>query len=99
MKAAFDNDSALKQESGIKRFGRLSFEDDRYYEGEIKEGRAEGNGVLFFQSGKIEYSGNWSNGAYQGFGTLYNKSPQPLNAQFSYKDLALLGPYWHKYEG
>ena len=53
VKAAFEDDSIIKHGSSEKRFGRLSMEDGRDYEGEIKEGQSEGNGVLFFPDGRI----------------------------------------------
>lgn len=45
------------------------------YEGEIKKGKLDGEGTLYFSNGKqIKYKGKWKNGKYDGKGTLYDKN-------------------------
>lgn len=53
---------------------------ERYYpdgilkfEGNYKNGKANGYGRSFFQSGKLQYEGMWANGNYHGEGTLYDE--------------------------
>lgn len=97
--AGFEDDSTIKNTSADRRFGRLNYENTQFYEGEIIDGAAEGNGVLFFEDNRIEYSGNWRSGKYHGFGTLYNRAPQTLTNPSGYKDLETVSEYWYKYEG
>jgi hypothetical protein len=82
-----------------RKFGRLVEEDGGHYEGEIAEGLPEGNGVLFFPDGRVKYSGNWLNGKFHGFGTLYNQKPTSLAGAVDYSDLNNVGDGWLKYEG
>lgn len=54
---------------------------ERYYpdgilkfEGNYKNGKANGYGRAYFQSGKLQYEGMWANGIYHGEGTLYDET-------------------------
>ena len=44
-----------------------------HYEGELKNGKRSGRGVLYYTNGNIEYDGNWFHGKKYGAGT-YNYS-------------------------
>lgn len=72
-------------------------EDGGYYEGEIVEGRPEGNGVRYFPDGRVEYSGSWLGGRFHGFGTLYNVKPEGLSGALDYSDLNSVRGCWLKY--
>lgn len=44
------------------------------FEGNYKNGRANGYGKSYFSSGQLQYEGMWANGHYHGEGTLYDES-------------------------
>ena len=44
----------------------------RKYEGEIKDGKYDGRGILYDFSGKIEYNGYFKDNKYDGYGREYN---------------------------
>ena len=44
----------------------------RKYQGEIKDGKYDGRGILYAFSGKVEYDGYFKNGEYDGFGREFN---------------------------
>lgn len=54
---------------------------ERYYpdgilkfEGNYKNGKANGYGKSYYPTGKLQYEGMWANGVYHGEGTLYDES-------------------------
>ncbi|MDF2612593.1 MAG: cbxXC [Clostridia bacterium] len=58
---------------------------ERYYpdgilkfEGNYKDGQANGYGRSFYQSGKLQYEGMWANGVYHGQGTLLDEDKQVI---------------------
>ena len=69
-----------------------------YYEGEVMKGQIfEGNGILYTNDHRVVYNGSWSNGKYDGFGTLYNLEVSGQNVNKF--DLASSSMNWIKYEG
>lgn len=44
------------------------------FEGNYKDGKANGYGKAYFPSGRLQYEGMWANGHYHGEGTLYDES-------------------------
>lgn len=44
------------------------------FEGNYKNGKANGYGKSYFSSGKLQYEGMWANGNYHGEGTLYDEN-------------------------
>lgn len=53
---------------------------ERYYpdgilkfEGNYRDGKANGYGKSYYSSGRIQYEGMWANGVYHGDGTLYDE--------------------------
>ena len=59
-------------------FGRFT---EKYYpdgilqfEGNYKNGQANGYGKSYYQSGDLQYEGMWANGKYHGKGTLYDEA-------------------------
>jgi hypothetical protein len=41
------------------KYGRLIYPRGHYYDGELQNGEPYGNGILYFPSGKVFYSGSW----------------------------------------
>jgi hypothetical protein len=56
--------------------GKLLFEDGAYYDGEFKEDKMNGRGILYYSEGNPAYDGEWCNDQFNGYGILYNESPQ-----------------------
>lgn len=59
-------------------FGRFT---EKYYpdgilqfEGNYKNGQANGYGKSYYQNGNLQYEGMWANGKYHGKGTLYDEA-------------------------
>lgn len=75
------------------------FEDGAYYEGEFKDDKMNGKGVLFYSKNVPAYDGQWYNDQFQGYGILYNESPQQLTCEFDFRDMNEVEDYWLKYEG
>jgi hypothetical protein len=48
------------------------------YKGDVSNGKRDGKGVSYYDSGAKEYDGNWKNGKYNGQGTLYDESGKVL---------------------
>ncbi len=49
---------------------KITYSDGRYYEGDIIDGKAHGNGTLYSLDGKVIYVGTFANDKYNGEGTL-----------------------------
>lgn len=63
------------------------------YEGDLMHNLPHGNGILYYKSGKVFYSGGWDNNKFQGFGTLHTESPSYVTVPLDYKDLQQLQKY------
>lgn len=48
------------------------------YYGEVKDGKAQGKGILYRKNGEMEYAGSFVNNEYSGEGTLYRNGEIPL---------------------
>lgn len=61
-----------------------TFTEERYpngelkFEGNYKDGQANGYGRSYYSSGQLQYKGMWANGVYHGEGTLYNKDGEKI---------------------
>ena len=66
--------------------GKLIFEDGAFYEGEFKDDKMHGKGVLFYSPGHPAYEGDWSNDMFHGKGVLYNENPMPFEDIYNYED-------------
>lgn len=44
----------------------------------------DGQGKLFYQSGKLAYDGNWRSDQFSGKGVLYNEIPDILEHPYNY---------------
>lgn len=52
--------------------GKFYYLDGGVYDGEWKENRMHGRGVLYYANGEPAYDGEWQNDKFQGQGVLYN---------------------------
>lgn len=59
----------------------------------------EGEGSLYYPSGKIAYQGEWKADKLDGFGVLYNEDVVKLTQSFDYRSFDNVGDCWVKYEG
>jgi hypothetical protein len=57
-------------------YGKYTFEDGSYYEGHWNFNRMQGQGKLYYMSGKLAYDGGWSQDQIHGSGKLYNEHPR-----------------------
>ena len=48
------------------------------YDGEMKNGELDGEGIQYYANGQIQYKGRWENGKYDGKGTLYGENGEKL---------------------
>lgn len=48
------------------------------YDGELKNGERDGEGVQYYANGQIQYKGSWKEGTYNGKGTLYDENGEKL---------------------
>jgi len=79
--------------------GKFFYTDGGMYDGEWKENKMHGKGVLSYACGKTAYDGDWFEDKFEGFGVLYNENPAPLNGSFEFRDFDLVEEYWTKYNG
>lgn len=83
---------------GLKNgYGRITYPDGFYYEGNFKNDTLHGKGSLFYAKDRPAYIGDWINNRFQGKGIIYNEFPAPLQAGFDYRNFDKLGDYWTKY--
>lgn len=79
-------------------FGKYTFEDGSYYEGMWNFNRMQGQGKLYYASGKLAYEGGWSQDQIHGTGKLYNEHPRTTGS-IDYKDLSKASHSWRTFEG
>jgi len=82
--------------------GKLTYPDGKYYEGEWKIGRINGQGTLYNRDGSIIYDGQWKNEKYHGKGVLYNPQKKTCLDEVGSEVLKLKkksDQTWIKYEG
>jgi hypothetical protein len=80
-------------------FGKFFYQDGGLYEGEWKDNKMNGKGILSYASGHPAYDGQWNEDKFEGFGILYNEIPAQLDDPFDFRDFDLVEEYWTKYEG
>lgn len=88
--------SASMQREG---YGVLTFKDGVYYEGNWKDNRMNGKGILYYRNKEKAYEGEWCEDKFNNYGHLYNQYPKKLETNFDYNDLNNIGDQWLKYEG
>lgn len=59
----------------------------------------QGQGQLYYQSGKIAYNGSWFDDHFEGYGVLYNEYPKQLNDLLDYSNLDMIDEYWTLHDG
>jgi len=82
--------------------GKLTYPDGKYYDGEWKVGRINGQGTLYNRDGSVIYEGQWKNEKYHGKGVLYNPHQRLYFDEPSSQLLKLSkrrDQAWAKYEG
>ena len=62
------------------------FDDGAFYQGQFRNDKINGKGILYYKVGHPAYDGMWVDGAFHGQGTLYNQNPVKLDTTFDYKD-------------
>ncbi|KAL4475150.1 hypothetical protein ABPG74_001846 [Tetrahymena malaccensis] len=79
--------------------GKFYYQDGGLFDGEWRENKMHGKGILSYASGKPAYDGDWVDDKFEGFGILYNENPAPLNQPYDFSDFDNVEEYWTKYEG
>ena len=79
--------------------GKFYYTEKSMYNGEWRDNKMDGFGVLTYSSGTIAYEGYWKNDSFHGKGVIYNENPENLQSGFDYKDMNRIGDYWKTYEG
>lgn len=79
--------------------GKFYYADGGVYEGEWLQNRMNGNGTLYYMSGKVAYEGNWVEDKFEGQGTFYSDSPMNLEETFDYRDFDMVDDFVVRYEG
>lgn len=67
--------------------GTFLYLDGGKYEGEWAFNKMEGQGSLYYQSGKLAYEGEWMDDQFSGKGVLYNECPEQLQEPYRYESL------------
>ena len=55
-------------------YGKICFDNGDYYEGQIKNWMMNGNGIYYYENGKIKYDGFFKDNKIEGEGILYSKN-------------------------
>ena len=98
----FSNGSKYEgnKENGLRNGnGRFTYVTGAFYEGEWKNNKKDGKGVLMNGDGKTIYDGFWVNDKYHGKGILYNQNINFTNEEFNYEDFDNLNGRWLRFEG
>lgn len=53
-------------------YGKLSYPDGAYYEGNFNSDAMHGQGTLYYRPEQPAYVGQWQQNQFHGAGTLYN---------------------------
>ncbi len=53
-------------------YGKLSFSDGAYYEGQWKDNSMHGKGTLYYSEENKAYEGEWFEDKFNNFGHLFN---------------------------
>ena len=77
----------------------LMFHTGYKYEGDWVNDVIEGEGTLYYPSGRVAYVGEWKNGTFDGKGHTYNSDPVALSGEFDFTNFNALGDEWVSYEG
>ena len=61
---------SCKKDEEPQSTNKITYSDGTYYEGDIVDGVAQGNGVLYSADGKVVYTGSFANDKFDGQGVL-----------------------------
>jgi hypothetical protein len=87
-------------QNGAKNgYGKLTYPDGVFYEGNFKSDTLSGKGSLFYGQNRPAYVGDWENNKFNGNGTLYNEYPTLMDSAFDYSDFNKIEDQWIKFEG
>ena len=59
----------------------------------------KGLGKLFYQNGKLAYTGHFKSNVFHGKGKILNKNPTQLNSPFNYNNFNSVENHWTSYDG
>ena len=80
-------------------YGTFHYSQGGIYTGNWHLNKMEGEGCLYYPSGKLAYEGSWENDKLHGYGTLYSEDVVKLKDSFDYRSFDNIGDFWIKYEG
>lgn len=72
-------------------YGKLTYPDGVYYEGNFEADTLHGRGALYYGPGRPAYVGEWRHNKFHGKGVLYNEFPAPIMISFDCRDFSKLG--------
>ena len=79
--------------------GKFFYQDGGFYDGDWRANKMEGFGVLYYQSNRKAYEGQWVNDQFHGQGTLFNDKPIPFKEAFDFNNFDDIDDFWESYEG
>lgn len=81
--------------------GKFIYSHGGVYEGDWKNGKMDGYGVLYYADHSIAYQGGWKEDKFEGRGILYNErnSKEIKKEQYDFHNLDKMNDAWLKYEG
>lgn len=52
--------------------GKFFYKEGSHYNGEWKDNKMHGKGLLYYANGKVAYDGEWHNDEFNGYGKVFN---------------------------
>lgn len=110
VKSSYKQDEVLDKSSEVVYEPTVIVTDGGKYIGDVIEGRINGQGTLYNSNDVMIYEGSFKDDMFDGYGVLFNLSPDFSQAEEigdvlevgpyePYKDLEQIGTAWAKYEG
>ena len=86
--------------NGVKEGpGKFFYENGAFFEGNFKDDKIHGRGILYYGFKKPAYDGEWEEDQFHGFGILYNEVPESDGQPYDYNDFNEIDKNWLRYEG
>ena len=79
--------------------GKFYYQDGGFYDGDWRDNKMEGFGILYYQSNRKAYEGLWVNDQFHGQGMLFNDKPIPFDEPFDFNNFDDIDDFWESYEG